>query len=118
MREPKYQIWHPNEKFMSTVYLEHYLGSRGLLDQLVDNEHGIWREYTGLKDKNGKEYFADDIFLKENTRHIVKWNEDRAGWYLYWADGEACVPFNKILAESANNIGNIYENPKLLEDTK
>lgn len=71
--------------------------------------------FTGLKDKNGKEYFANDIFLKQTTRHIVKWNEDYAGWYLYWADGGASMPFSKVIAESGNNIGNIYSNPELRE---
>ena len=70
-------------------------------------------QYTGLKDKNGKEIYEGDL-LKQKI--IVKWNEKFASWCLYregwmfthWF-GESCNP------EECEIIGNIYENPELLK---
>lgn len=78
-------------------------------------------QYTGLKDKNGKEIYEGDVyqynvqlhlgsFTKEyNHREVVKF-EDGAFWvsnYLLW---EALEGDNE-----SEIIGNIYENPELLE---
>lgn len=69
-------------------------------------------QYTGLKDKNDKEIYEGDILT---NNQVVEFLEDLGGWYAmpyrmrldrYWLKEEG---------GGMEVIGNIYENPELLE---
>lgn len=78
-------------------------------------------QYTGIKDKNDKEIYEGDIVLCERNiepsidkyTYIVRWNAEDARYnFIYkdgWSEIDAC---DHIFMEV---IGNIYENPELLE---
>lgn len=72
-------------------------------------------QFTGLKDKNGKEIYGGDILDNGNGRHShgvarVEWDKDK--WKLVCSCG---VYFNKFDVEYGEVIGNLYENPELVE---
>ena len=92
-------------------------------DWIVNNDIHLMQS-TGLKDKNGKEIFEGDIITNGKDVMSIK-RHDTLGFYIdfkgkieFIADGADLEEFEedaKEIADIIEIIGNIYENPELLE---
>ncbi len=85
-------------------------------DWSIDCLQLIIMQYTGLKDKNAKEIYEGDIITCENYtmyggKYKVCWRQD---FMAFMFDLELVSPDYLHDAEGIEVIGNIYENPQLL----
>ena len=128
MREIKFRAWDKSNEEMLEV---ENLSFNDMTDKVeirtriysdyFNDEEMILMQYTGLKDKNGKEIYEGDIVTAIIN---IDFEEDLniRGSVIY-DDGETC--YKAITKENDEYtlgwldylevIGNIYENPELLE---
>lgn len=84
----------------------------------------ILMQYTGLKDKNGKDIYESDVVVLKSNRHklIVEYRRGCYELVHQYKDlkgniiDEYCQPIDGMVTEDALQvIGNIYENPELIK---
>ena len=129
MREIKFRAWDKKNKMMllndslSTHFIS-FNGSIGVHDNCGNvkyndgesfvSEKIIPMQYTGLKDKNGNEIYEGDILsiLQAETdislKDVVVWED--AGFRMKYARFDQTCEW----ADKSEVIGNIYDNPELL----
>ncbi|XRD24074.1 YopX family protein [Lysinibacillus fusiformis] len=107
MKEIKFRAWDKEFKRFSENVLNHTIAD---INFHTDYE---WMQYTGLKDKNGKEIYEGDIL---NCRTLIiktmKWSE------LQEVIEDIIQVYYFINYDELEVIGNIYENPELLGDSQ
>ncbi len=110
MREIKFRQWIKRRKSFhfwgfTKEGVECFIGPENFQDES--------EQYTSLKDKNGREIYEGDImdYRKEcGALHVVKWSEGFGEGSVLGIDcsGTLGITMSEV-------IGNIHENPELLE---
>lgn len=127
MKELKFRAWIKNYNYYADVlgfeqgrlFVQFQSGERAQHRLYVPIEDCILEQYTGLKDKNGKEIYEGDVveyttcYYGNEKRHrkVVEWKE--------WDSDDFGEPHNigyRDLSEYMEVVGNVHENADLLEE--
>lgn len=73
-------------------------------------------QYTGLTDKNGNKIFEGDILKASyfDWKYVVEWDEDNGRFLGFTIESERKIAYVRRKPKS-EIIGNIHDNPELLE---
>nr|DAQ72515.1 MAG TPA: YopX protein [Caudoviricetes sp.] len=117
---PKFRAWLKKEQEMDNEidhisWLEDELYCIGDgITYMVLAEDLVLMQSTGLKDKNGKEIFEGDVVSIDTDEFDLLFVKYESG--IYWLmDDEECVEHLSDYYKYVSIVGNIYENPELLE---
>lgn len=85
---------------------------------VVDDQFYIYEQCTGLKDKNGKLIYEGDILKSAYTEktYIVGREKHYACWSYRYKNVGTTLSEGDIVNYGLEVIGNIHENPELLEE--
>lgn len=114
-REIKFRAWEKTFKEMIPVHNINF-------ENKMINSESAWRLFkeielmqcTGLKDKNGKEVYEGDIFLRDFDTGVVVFKD--CSFLIKWDDQEDDYSYLNLYAGDGEVIGNIYENKELLNN--
>lgn len=130
-REIKFRLWDENKKVMHQADQSTYLlqtdgkvnsHELGILEGYLHTPQLLALQYTELKDKNGTEIYEGDIIrvpdlyeTPENNSPTFHNEEVIYTLGCFYSGGDPMLDYWDYLSDESEVIGNIYENPELME---
>jgi hypothetical protein len=124
VREIKFRAWE-NDKMYYQVRCGGMFNGIPTAPTVWNDEKGDWlnltgqpytkvMQYTGLKDKNGKEGYHKDIWAFLNVLYTVEWDDVRAFFYLKHLSKRATIDDHIEMEYFGDGyiVGNMYEGLK------
>lgn len=120
MREIKYRVWHKEEKKFVSLWAmgwrfepengQVYVNGMNVTDRVE------LIQYTGLKDRNGKEIYEGDIWSDGERIFVVDYKDEHAGFTPFVMDDSCgcCSSDTRKFSDYGEVIGNRLDNPELL----
>ncbi|MEI4342440.1 YopX family protein [Streptococcus suis] len=123
---PKFRVWDKDDEhmyFVAEINLVEELISVDEYDYIFDFSDVVLMQSTGLFDKNGKEIFEGDVVLLrdelnefESDVYEIVYSRDNLAWIFYDKDSHDFYWMSTCTWDKIEIIGNIYENPELVEE--
>ena len=118
MRDIEYRVWNKCHKIIANVEILRWSSECKIKIDDYNEEEVELMAYTGKKDKNGKKIFEGDIVRNNRINWIFEiiWCSDAGKFQMQNIDDCEMIDLNSdLISEVHEVIGNIYENPELLE---
>lgn len=130
MKEIKFRAWVKDRKAIFEVVLINYVTKKvtyllervGHLLSIRDAKFYDVElmQYTGLKDKNNKEIYEGDILFESFGERYYKVVFENGGFRAEFKGDfdEHSFDLIDVVAQGCEIVGNIYENPELMEEVR
>jgi uncharacterized phage protein (TIGR01671 family) len=116
MREIKFRCWFRGEMIRNAMCSHASFNDDGTIEHM-----GKLMQYTGLKDKNGKEIYEGDILKYKDGSDVATYKvfwDDRSARFTDTRieDGDSQTAYDGFeFVNDCKVIGNIHEHPELLK---